>query len=841
MSSNNEGVPSDKKLREVSNAVSMSTNIKMPVEDNSNAKESALQKPATQFVKQKIKEEKNTGDIEDDIIYEGDVTQTKEIKPEKLDYSGNSEYIEDETGFEDISYPPMEIDESVGYGFEGYVHPIHYKDVIDDDLNDIDEDSKDDDPDFGQKKKKKKKVPIDTLLEDQIKSRRIAKPKILECTDDLTKIDHCEDNPNFAVVVDFIEKFGDHLGQKKIPIKDLQSMISDHENEPHSDLIKLHTNLLRKTKLPKKTLITKKTWENALILFCHTTGGMVGEGLELQKLGYAQISLSLRLEILKNLMESQFDWNERIRMLVDDLPVEALRHEPTGKDIEGKIYWTQIDDHAEIRIYTEDYRHDTWGNVVQNRVELVSLLDKLKDEKLYKQEVEKLKVLEADVQDQNAVVHSIAEMEKEQEVKLDGFNTEYRCEVCKLEFGTKVELMEHYSGGHMLFKLKEKFRHLVENGKCKICKFEAENEKLIWIHIGASHEKVNSVLKESKLKPIGDSVKNCNEEKTNPEIREIPKPKVDSTTLKEDNAIINKLEKKIEELQYEMIDGDQPMAELTAAPKVQNNQESEEVLSMREGVEIRKVNLILNLDGITDLEEDEVKPEASEKLPNDNQTEENCETPKTTKGKKGKNVNVNVKEKVLEEETGAKGKRGRKRKADTQTVQNLEEDSKSVELKVETGGKNTEDKSKVSNSTPKQKETKSKVEDEGNDSVERPRRGRACKEIAEVLKVADIPTIKRGKEKKAEKEDSNKPVGKGSKEKKNEKELKEESNKKDIKEESKKEESKKEDTKEENPEKNTKDDKNEKNKKGRSKKEEDKKEEDKKVEIKKRGQQKRGR
>ena len=89
-------------------------------------------------------------------------------------------------------------------------------------------------------------------------------------------------------------------------------------------------------------MITKKTWENALTLFCHTTGGMTEEGVELQKLGYTQISLNLRLEILKNLMESQFDWNERIRMLCDDLPVEALRNEPTGKDIEGKIYWTQV-------------------------------------------------------------------------------------------------------------------------------------------------------------------------------------------------------------------------------------------------------------------------------------------------------------------------------------------------------------------------------------------------------------------------------------------------------------------------------------------------------------------
>ena len=318
------------KLREMSKSISIKS--LRPVEQNENT----IISPD----KEKINEEQKIKEMDEEVIYEGDDKVTEETKNENLEYSGNSEYIEDETGFEDISYTPMEIDESPGYSFDDY--PIHYADVIDDDVIDIDDDSKND-PDFGQKKKKKK-LSIHSFLsrEDQIKCRKITKLKIRECTDDLTKIENCDDNPNFAVVVDFIEKFGEHIGQKKIPIKDLQTMISSNDTEAHSDLIKLHTNLLRKTKLPKKTLITKKTWENVLVLFCQTTGGMAEEGLELQKNGYSQLNLSLRLEILKTLMESQFDWNERIRMLVDDLPAETLRYEPTGRDIDGKIYWTQV-------------------------------------------------------------------------------------------------------------------------------------------------------------------------------------------------------------------------------------------------------------------------------------------------------------------------------------------------------------------------------------------------------------------------------------------------------------------------------------------------------------------
>ena len=294
------------------------------------------------------KAEISAKDNENDTSLVKNEKLTIEPKNEKLDYTGNSEYIEDDPEFDELKFtPPMQIDESAEYINQIYAE---YHDEIEDDMKYFEEDSKDNDPDFGQKKKKKKKLALDTFYrkDNVTKNVRVNKPKILECTDDLTKIDNCEDNPNFAVVVDFIEKFGDHLGQKKIPMKELQTMISDQENEPHTDLIKLHANLLRKTKLPKKTLITKKTWENALIMFCHSTGSMVCEGIELQKLGYAHISLSLRLEILKNLMESQFDWNERIRMLVDDLPVEKLRCEPTGTDIEGKIYWTQVSIHHQI-------------------------------------------------------------------------------------------------------------------------------------------------------------------------------------------------------------------------------------------------------------------------------------------------------------------------------------------------------------------------------------------------------------------------------------------------------------------------------------------------------------
>jgi len=148
MSSNNEGTSGDSPLQ-VSTPVKMSTAVKISLKDKSGTNLTSLEK---QFEKQELKPEQNK--IQGVKKY--DLDENSELKKES-EYLNVSEYIEDETEFEDSSYPQMEIDESIGYEFEGFVHPIHYTDVIEDDINYFDEDSKDVDPDFGLKKKKKKK------------------------------------------------------------------------------------------------------------------------------------------------------------------------------------------------------------------------------------------------------------------------------------------------------------------------------------------------------------------------------------------------------------------------------------------------------------------------------------------------------------------------------------------------------------------------------------------------------------------------------------------------------------------------------------------------------------
>lgn len=72
------------------------------------------------------------------------------------------------------------------------------------------------------------------------------------------------------------------------------------------------------------------------------------EELESSDAGYSQLDTHVKLKILKVLMEAQFDVAE-FKIISESLPVESLRHEPAGKDVEGLLYWTLVDDFANIR------------------------------------------------------------------------------------------------------------------------------------------------------------------------------------------------------------------------------------------------------------------------------------------------------------------------------------------------------------------------------------------------------------------------------------------------------------------------------------------------------------
>ena len=195
-----------------------------------------------------------------------------------------------------------------------------------------------------RKRKIKKEVKKVTVKAKAVK-------EIFDSTNYLTTHDECNANPNFAVVVDFLDKFAEHLDIKPIPIKSLERHIKDTSEKVDQDLIQIHTALLKRVKLSKKMLVTRRSWEKALLLFCKKSKILRREsiGTELENVGYSELDVNVKLKILKVLMEAQFDVGD-FKVVTETLPVESLRHEPAGRDVDGRLYWTLTDEFAEIRL-----------------------------------------------------------------------------------------------------------------------------------------------------------------------------------------------------------------------------------------------------------------------------------------------------------------------------------------------------------------------------------------------------------------------------------------------------------------------------------------------------------
>ena len=143
-------------------------------------------------------------------------------------------------------------------------------------------------------------------------------------------------------------KFLDGSSIACVGMKDLENHIKDQSGTVDQDLIHIHTCLLKRVKLSKKMLITKRSWEKGLVLFCKKSKLLKDESDELENIGYSSLDVNVKLRILKVLMEHQFDISD-FKIVTETLPTESLRHEPAGKDVDGLLYWTLVDDMADIR------------------------------------------------------------------------------------------------------------------------------------------------------------------------------------------------------------------------------------------------------------------------------------------------------------------------------------------------------------------------------------------------------------------------------------------------------------------------------------------------------------
>ncbi|KAK0182448.1 hypothetical protein PV327_000589 [Microctonus hyperodae] len=182
----------------------------------------------------------------------------------------------------------------------------------------------------------------------------------------------CVSDPNFAVICSFLECFGKSCGIDYPDIATLQKMLENTQEVPQP-LVDLHIKLLRKT---RKSVSTEK-WERALVKFCHTYSNQ--DGWELERFGYKKARIGVKLTLLKVLLESQFDLNQKFKNEVNKLAAKELRVEPLGRDKTGLAYWFQLDEGCNIRVYREDLDEESWELVATDREGVVNLINTLSD------------------------------------------------------------------------------------------------------------------------------------------------------------------------------------------------------------------------------------------------------------------------------------------------------------------------------------------------------------------------------------------------------------------------------------------------------------------------------
>lgn len=138
------------------------------------------------------------------------------------------------------------------------------------------------------------------------------------------------------------------------------------------DLKLLIVKLLRKTR--KNVPLDK--WEHAVSKFCY--GYSAQDAWEIERFGYKKASLAVKLRVLKEIMECQFERNIKFKADVNLVGADELRSQPIGKDSFGNSYWSMTDEHLNLRIYQEHLDEDIWKMVAHDRDELVQLIGCLK-------------------------------------------------------------------------------------------------------------------------------------------------------------------------------------------------------------------------------------------------------------------------------------------------------------------------------------------------------------------------------------------------------------------------------------------------------------------------------
>ncbi|KAK7120754.1 hypothetical protein R3I94_020669 [Phoxinus phoxinus] len=181
-------------------------------------------------------------------------------------------------------------------------------------------------------------------------------------------------SPGFAVICSFLERYGALLDLPEVSFPMLERSLQESSAVPKL-LVDLHVKLLRK--IGKS--VSADRWEKNLVKICQDFN--ITWAWELEKKGYREMTVECKTGILKYLCECQFDDNVKFKTAINEEDPDKMRLQPIGKDKDGLMYWFQLDQDHNVRIYVEeqdDLDGSSWKCIVRNRNDLAQILGLLK-------------------------------------------------------------------------------------------------------------------------------------------------------------------------------------------------------------------------------------------------------------------------------------------------------------------------------------------------------------------------------------------------------------------------------------------------------------------------------
>ncbi|CAF1383480.1 unnamed protein product [Rotaria sp. Silwood1] len=178
-------------------------------------------------------------------------------------------------------------------------------------------------------------------------------------------------DPNYGIVLCFLDQFRSVLNLPNYPLQCFEDHLVNYQEPISPRLIDFHFTLLKRLSLAKNAQHNK--FDSIITKFASRFD--INDSEYLKTTGYLHADISLKIRIIKNLLESQFDLNQILKNSLIDKSACEIKSSPLGRDRFGVSYWFFMDKDCFVRLFREDIDIDrTWTNIAKNRDELENFI-----------------------------------------------------------------------------------------------------------------------------------------------------------------------------------------------------------------------------------------------------------------------------------------------------------------------------------------------------------------------------------------------------------------------------------------------------------------------------------